>query len=253
MKNFEDDLVTMMENIEFRNVSNQFLSNLDNDLKKIKSSQNVYIFADKTKNIYESSPENYNKIVKENVTKTYKLAEHDVLEDINFELQQITTDLSIGDRIDTMASKGAFITIRDHKENFETNPKYRLINPAKSELGKISKNILDDINSQIRDATGLRQWKNSLSVIDWFKNIKNKPSYTFLSFDITEFYASIMENLLNKAISWARKFVTISEKQIKIIKHARKSYLFNNSQTWIKQQDNKLFESLQNYQNTFGI
>ena len=41
MKNFEDDLVTMMENIEFRNVSSQFLSNLDNDLKKIKSSENV--------------------------------------------------------------------------------------------------------------------------------------------------------------------------------------------------------------------
>ena len=141
-----------------------------------------------------------------------------------------------------MASKEAFITIKDHKENFETNPKYRLINPAKSELGKISKNILDDINSQIRDATGLKQWKNSLSVIDWFKNIKNKPSHTFLSFDIAEFYPSITEDLLNKAISWARKFVTISEKQIKIIKHARKSVLFNNGQTWIKQQDNKLFD-----------
>jgi hypothetical protein len=72
-----------------------------------------------------------------------------------------------------MASKDAFVTLKDHKENFETNPKCRLINPAKSELGKISKIVLDDINTQIRNATGLNQWKNSLSVIDWFKNIKN--------------------------------------------------------------------------------
>ena len=123
--------------------------------------------------------------------------EHDVLEDINFELQQITNDLSIGDRIETMASKEAFITIKDHKENFETNPKYRLIHPVKSEIGKISKNILDIINSEIPDATGLKQWKNSLSVIDWLKNIKNKPSHTFLSFDIAQFYPSISEDLLN--------------------------------------------------------
>ena len=200
-------------------------------IKKIKSSQNVYILADKTKNIYESSPENYNKIVKENVTKTYKLAEHDVLEDINFELQQIANNLSIGDRIETMTSKEAFTTIKDHKENFKTNPKCHLINPAKSELGKTSKNILDDINSKIRDATGLKQWKNSLSAIDWFENIKNKPSYTFLSFDIAEFYPSITEDLVNKANLWARKLVTISEKQIKIIKRARKSVLFNNGKT----------------------
>jgi hypothetical protein len=32
MKAFEDDLVNMMENIQFRNVSDKFLNNLDNDL-----------------------------------------------------------------------------------------------------------------------------------------------------------------------------------------------------------------------------
>jgi hypothetical protein len=68
-----------------------------------------------------------------------------------------------------MASKEAFVTIKDHTDNFEVNPTYRLINPAKtSDLGKISKIILDDINSQIRNNIGVQQWKNSLSVIDWF-------------------------------------------------------------------------------------
>jgi hypothetical protein len=71
------------------------------------------------------------------VTKTYKLTDNDVIEEINFELSQITDNLSVSDRIETMASKEAFVTLKNDKENFETNPKYRLINPAKSELGKL--------------------------------------------------------------------------------------------------------------------
>ena len=64
--------------------------------------------------------------MKDNVTKTYKLTDNDVIEEINFELSQITDNLSVSDRIETMASKDAFVTLKDHKENFETNPKYRL-------------------------------------------------------------------------------------------------------------------------------
>ena len=45
-----------------------------------------------------------------------------------------------------MARKNAFVTLKDHKENFDTNPKCRLLNPSKSELGKVSKVVLDRIN-----------------------------------------------------------------------------------------------------------
>ena len=45
-----------------------------------------------------------------------------------------------------MKKREAFISLKDHKENFENNPKCRLINPAKSDSGKISKLILDKIN-----------------------------------------------------------------------------------------------------------
>jgi hypothetical protein len=119
MKAFEDDLVNMMENIQFRNVSDKFLNNLDNDLKKVKTSPNVFVFADKTKNVYETTPENYNIIVKDNVTKTYKLTDNEVIEEINFELSQITDNLSVSDRIETMESKEAFVKLKDHKENFD--------------------------------------------------------------------------------------------------------------------------------------
>jgi len=42
MKNFEEDVVHMIENIKFRNVNDKFLYTLDNDLRKIKSSPNVF-------------------------------------------------------------------------------------------------------------------------------------------------------------------------------------------------------------------
>jgi hypothetical protein len=79
----------MMENIQFRNVSNPFLNEMDNDLKKIKSSPNIFVFADKTRNIYETSAENYNKILKENVTKSYKVSTNEEIEDINSDLSEI--------------------------------------------------------------------------------------------------------------------------------------------------------------------
>ena len=157
MKSFEEDLIEQMENIKFRKVTDTFLNNLSKDLKKVKSSPNVFLFADKTRNVYATSPENYNKILKENVTKTYMIAQNDVLEDINFELKNLTSDLSIGDRLETMAPKEAFVTVKDHKDNFEVNPTYRLINPAKSELGKISKIVLDDINCQIKNIINVNQ------------------------------------------------------------------------------------------------
>ena len=61
-----------------------------------------------------------------------------------------------------MAKQQAFITLKDHKDNFANRPTCRLINPAKSKLGKVSKQILDRIlNSEIRTKTKLNQWKNT--------------------------------------------------------------------------------------------
>ena len=44
---------------------------------------------------------------------------------------------------------------------FENNPKCRLINPAKSESGKLSKVILDKINSNLREKLNSNQWRNT--------------------------------------------------------------------------------------------
>ena len=45
-----------------------------------------------------------------------------------------------------MAKQQCFVTIKDHKPDFCTNPKYRLLNPTKNELGKLSKHISQTID-----------------------------------------------------------------------------------------------------------
>ena len=64
-----------------------------------------------------------------------------------------------------------FITLKDHKENFLNNPTVGLINQAKNELGRISKAILDNINKRLCTSLNINQWKNTASIIEWFKRI----------------------------------------------------------------------------------
>ena len=104
--------------------------------------------------------------------------------------KEIADKLDISDRIDTTAQSEAFITLKDHKPNFTNKPTCRLINPCKSEIGKISKQILERINSQIIKATNLNQWKNTDDVIQWFNGINNKQKCSFIAFDVCDFYPS---------------------------------------------------------------
>ena len=148
--------------------------------------------------------------------------------------KHIAEKLSTGNRIECMKKREAFISLKDHKENFENNPKCRLINPAKSDSGKISKLILDKVNAHLRAILNVNQWRNTQNVIEWFGNIEQKSRHSFISFDIVDFYPSISENLLDQTLSWASSLADISHEDISKIEHARKSLLFNNGKPWIK-------------------
>ena len=134
----------------------------------------------------------------------------------------------------TNGKNDAFITLKDHKPNFQNNPKTRLINPAKNEMGRISKSILDKINKELKASLQINQWKNTNEVIQWFKNIPEKETKTFTVFDIKDFYPSITENLLKKAISFAKRKINMTNDDIKIINHARQSLLFSDDKPWVK-------------------
>ena len=55
--------------------------------------------------------------------------------------------------------------------------------------------------------------------------IEEKSKYKFIVFGIKDFYPSIKETLLIKAITFAEKLVNITNEDKIIIKHARKSLL----------------------------
>ena len=72
MKGFEKDLTKMIKNIQFGKVSSVFLLKLDKEINNIKSSKKMYILANKTQKFNEIKNKDHEKILQENVTKTYQ-------------------------------------------------------------------------------------------------------------------------------------------------------------------------------------
>ena len=56
---FGKDLFNMANALKFRPVRNDFQQKTKEDIAQIRSSNDVFIFADKTNNLYKSSPEEY--------------------------------------------------------------------------------------------------------------------------------------------------------------------------------------------------
>ena len=78
------------------------------------------------------------------------------------------------------------------------------------------------------------QWRNTKSVINWFKAIPHKYDSHFIKFDIVSFYPSITKNVLNEAIQFTRGYHTITDDMINTIMNSRKAFLFYNGDPWIK-------------------
>ena len=78
----------------------------------------------------------------------------------------------------------AFVTSKDHKQNFRSVTRCCLINPCKSELGKISKIILENINKALIEKLNVNEWKNIDMVIHWFKSVVQKSKCCFIQFDV---------------------------------------------------------------------
>ena len=144
--------------------------------------------------------------------------------------------------MERMQETEAYVTIKDHKEDFPNKVSCRLINPSKSDIGKISKAILDKINEKVLLSTKVNQWKNTNSVIEWFRSINNKSECAFVIFDIVNFYPSITKELLEQAIQFTKTITDISTEDTNIIMQARKTLLFHDDQPWIKKSGTDNFD-----------
>ena len=161
------------------------------------------------------------KILTENVTRSCKKSSTSLPNKINMEAKRIGKKFNINEKMEIMAQQPCFVTVKDHKEDFRSNRKLRLLNPTKSKLGKLSKNILQKINNEVSLNLKVNQCQNSSEVTEWFKNTPNKNAHTFTVFDIPEFCPSIKEDLLRDAVSFTQNCIGIHPNEIEVIFHSR--------------------------------
>ena len=104
------------------------------------------------------------------------------------------------------------------------------MNPSKLNIGKINKSLLDTKNEHILKEITVNQWKNTSQVTNWFNNIKNKITLSFMNFDVESFYPSISIDLFTDAINYAKTITSIDDDQLSTIMQSRKTLLFNNNE-----------------------
>lgn len=150
--------------------------------------------------------------------------------------------LDLTDRIQVLTKNSAFITIKDHKPDFPNKVQCRLLNPSKSHVGRISKQYLEQINNTLREKLNYNQWRNTDSVIDWFKKINNKQQAAFIKFDIVSFYPSITLRLLRRSIAFAKSKGIVKKQVFDTILNARKSFLFHKDEPWTKKDTQSHFD-----------
>ena len=236
---FENDLIALVKDIRFRKTNSAFQRKISEDMKSVRLSNKTLTPADKTSNMYRLTKEEYQHHLKNAITATYKKVNKNESRIINKEGIKYAHSADIINKIEINGTGNCFITLKDHKENFSNNPKTRLINPAKNEIGRISKVLVEKINVELINTLKVNEWKDTKPVINWFKNIKNKKQYKFLMFDIKDFYPSIKANLLHEALQYARNYINISSNDYEVVFHSRKSLLYNDNQPWMKKENSK--------------
>ena len=247
LKKFEESLYDLVRSVEPRRYHNSLLNKLEKDKAMISKEKKLIVSADKTSNFYKMENDDYQNLLETEIHKGYKKASEDDIAEGNKEQLDIVTNLEIDDRVYSTVKRPAFVTLKDHKANFREKPSVRLLNPTKPEVGRISKQILTSKIEELREKTGYHQWKNSFSVIDWFKRIDNKSKCKFIVFDIVEFYPSISEKLLREAISWASSIVNFTPEEIEIILKSKKSLLWNKDVPWRKKGESNFDVTMGSY------
>ena len=111
----------MIQNIAYKDVKCKFQQVLKNDIASVKNEDRLFAKDDKSTNFYKlDAPEN-NRLLNDNVTKTYRKADIKQISDINNESKSMTKVLNIDGRVELTAMKEAFITLRTTRITLQTS------------------------------------------------------------------------------------------------------------------------------------
>ena len=172
-----------------------------------------------------------------NITNNYRKTDQSTVEEINIEAAIITEKLGVDDRVDSLKESPPSISIKDHKTDFPKRTSCRLINPTRSNMGKISKRILDKINKKIRLSIKVNQWRSTGEVLVWFQKLTNKEKKAFIKFDIDAYYPSITNELFQEALKWAKGYIEITKEEEETIMNSRKNLISKEGDTWVKKEN----------------
>ena len=111
-----------------------------------------------------------------------------------------------------------------------TNKTYK---SRQNKIGGISKAISDNVNKELRQKANCNQWMNS-KVVEWFMSIPSKSQHKFIMFDIKDFYPSIKQDLLSKALNFAKQHTAISKSDYDIILHCKEIFTLYQGDPWTK-------------------
>ena len=89
--------------------------------------------------MYQIEKDKYNKLTTDAITSTYKRVPDKISNKINADGKKIKENKEVVIWMFVNGSSSCSFNLKDHKQNFSNNPKVRLLNPAKNELGRISK------------------------------------------------------------------------------------------------------------------
>ena len=127
LKDFENKLFDLTKNITFNQCNNSFQTKLKDDAKNINDEKRMIVAADKTNNFYKVRKDEYDELLQKHITKDYKKGNENVVDKVDKDDKHIAEKLELDDRIYAFQKRKSFITLKDHKENFENNPKCRLL------------------------------------------------------------------------------------------------------------------------------
>ena len=147
--------------------------NLPRDLKKQYHSKMVsliekkhWISLIKHQICFQLEKEEYHRLLQNAVRTTYKKYGKEKEGKLNCEWIKYTKEANILDKIQVNGTVNSFITLKVHEVNFLNHPTTRIVNPAKNEVGRISKRILDQIKCKLCEILRVTEWKNLANVIN---------------------------------------------------------------------------------------
>ena len=109
LRDFENDITRMITNVKQRKSSNQLQKNVHELRKKLSQSKEIIVESDKTGNHYKMAAKDYEKALKNEITKDYRKGDPTIIQKLNEESAKLAKSLDIDDRLHMMGREKGYI------------------------------------------------------------------------------------------------------------------------------------------------